>query len=99
MTDTRLTVIGCSDAFNNGGRNHTCFFVKNPSVCFLIDCGANTCSGLKQHHIYNEEIDVIVISHFHGDHYGGLPFFLLEAAALRRKTTLTIMSPQGCDAT
>src|SRR5690606_23724521 len=39
------------------------------------------------------DIDTIVISHFHGDHYGGVPFLLLEEAIQRREEPLTIISP------
>jgi len=96
MNDLEMTIIGSGDAFNSGGRNHTCFFIKSQLGCMLIDCGASACAGLKQAGINNEEIDCIVISHFHGDHYGGLPFFLLEAAVLKRKKPLTIISPPAC---
>jgi len=96
MAAIELTVIGCGDAFSSGGRAHTCFYVRAVSCCFLIDCGATAFSSLKKNGISNEEIDVVIISHFHGDHYGGLPFFLLEAAVLKRTKPLTIISPPGC---
>jgi ribonuclease BN (tRNA processing enzyme) len=91
-----LTFIGSGDAFGSGGRINTCFHVETPAVSFLIDCGAGTIPGLKKHNIIPDHIDIIMITHFHGDHYGGLPFFLLDAATFHRKKRLTIMSPPGC---
>ena len=41
-------------------------------------------------------IDVIFISHFHADHIAGLPFFLLEANYVTKRTRLlTIVGPPG----
>lgn len=96
MEPVELTVIGCSDAFGSGGRRNTCFHIKTPSDQFLIDCGASAFPGLKELNIDTEEISTIIISHFHGDHYGGLPFFLLEASRNLRTKPLTIVSPPGC---
>jgi ribonuclease BN (tRNA processing enzyme) len=53
-------------------------------------------SGLKAGAIDPLGIDIIVISHLHGDHFGGLPFFLVEAEVLsRRAEPLLIVGPPG----
>lgn len=97
MEKTVLKVIGCGDAFSSGGQLNTCFLVSTSlGNNFLIDCGAGTLAGLKRLGVTTNEIDIILISHFHGDHYGGLPFFLLEAATYGRREPLTIISPPGC---
>lgn len=96
MENITLTVIGCGDAFADGGRYQTCFYVQSPGCRFLIDCGATAYSGLKKNGISHEDIDLVMISHFHGDHFGGLPFLLLEAAETKRSRPLTIVSPPGC---
>jgi ribonuclease BN (tRNA processing enzyme) len=95
MDKIELKVIGCGDAFANGGRFHTCFYVKSPDCNFLIDCGSSAFTSLKQNGIANEDIDVILISHFHGDHYGGIPFILLDANFSKREKPLTIFTPPG----
>ncbi len=95
FSELTLTVIGSGDAFGSGGRLNTCFHVRCTSGQFLIDCGATVLSGLKQHGLKVQDIDVILITHFHGDHYGGLPFFLLDYARLAPDRRLTIVSPPG----
>lgn len=95
MSDVKLKVIGCGDAFGSGGRLNTCFYVQSNSGNFLIDCGATSLPGLKQHGVNINDIDAIVISHFHGDHYGGVPFLLLDAAIAGRSKKLQIISPNG----
>lgn len=59
----------------------------------LLDCGATAYYGIKRQGINIKDIDTVVISHFHGDHYGGVPFLLLDQAIQRRETPLTIISP------
>jgi len=91
----KLTVIGCGDAFGSGGRLNTCFYVKSASQGLLIDCGASSLPGLKLRGILVEDIDTIVLSHFHGDHYGGVPFLLLDAMSTGRTKKISIISPPG----
>src|SRR5882757_6980372 len=93
----QLRFVGCGDAFGSGGRNNTCFHVTGRSVNFLIDCGATSLPALKRLEIPRDEIDLILITHFHGDHYAGLPFFLLDAQFSRRTRPLVIAGPQGIE--
>ena len=94
----QLRFVGCGDALGSGGRFNTCFHVTGNSVNFLIDCGASSLPALKRLGIAREEIDLILITHFHGDHFGGLPFLLLDAQFTRRARPLVIAGPQGIEA-
>lgn len=92
----RLTVLGCGDAFGSGGRFNTCFHLAGATSNFLIDCGASSLIAMRRFGIDPNAIDAIVISHLHGDHFGGLPFLLLDAhLASRRRRALTIAGPPG----
>jgi ribonuclease BN (tRNA processing enzyme) len=93
----QLRFVGCGDAFGSGGRQNTCFHVTGSRVNFLIDCGATSLPALKRLDISRDEIDLILITHFHGDHFGGLPFLLLEAQFTRRSRPLVIAGPQGIE--
>ncbi len=91
-----LTFLGCGDAFGSKGRLNTCFYAAAPSSSFLIDCGASSLIAMQQHGLTTDDIDTILITHFHGDHYGGLPFLFLDAAKQRQRTRpLTIVTPEG----
>jgi len=91
----QLQFVGCGDAFGSGGRQNTCFHVTGASVNFLIDCGASSLPALKGLGIERNAIDLVLITHFHGDHFAGLPFFLLDAQFSRRTRPLIIAGPEG----
>ena len=92
----RLTVIGSGDAFGSGGRFHTCFLLETAKGTLLLDCGASALSALKVHNLGLDRVDGIVLSHLHGDHFGALPFLLLDWQFLtKRERPLVIAGPPG----
>jgi ribonuclease BN (tRNA processing enzyme) len=93
----KLQFVGCGDAFGSGGRQNTCFHVTGERVNFLIDCGASSLPALKRLGIARDAIDLILITHFHGDHFAGLPFLLLDAQFTRRTRPLVIAGPEGIE--
>jgi len=94
-----LQFVGCGDAFGSGGRFNTCFHLVGNRINALIDCGATSLVALNKLAIKRNDIDAIFISHFHADHVGGVPFFILEAThVLKRDRPLTIAGPPGLKA-
>src|ERR1700757_2563184 len=93
----QVRFVGCGDAFGSGGRSNTCFHFTGESANFLIDCGASSLPALKRLGIVRDDIDLILITHFHGDHFAGLPFLLLDAQFSRRTRPLVIAGPKGIE--
>lgn len=92
----RVTIVGSGDAFGSGGRFNTCFYLETANGKLLVDCGATALVGLKARAIDPNGIDGIVLSHLHGDHFGAIPFLLLDAQFLaRRDRPLVIAGPPG----
>ena len=93
-----ITFVGCGDVFGSGGRLQTCIHVATQDHRILIDCGASSLIGMKRLGIDPGEIGLIMLSHLHGDHFGGIPFLLLDAQFTRRTAPLTIAGPLGTQA-
>lgn len=92
----RLTFLGSGDAFGSGGRFNTCFHVEADAGNFLIDCGASSLIAMRRFGVDPNAVGIIFISHLHGDHFAGLPFFILDAQFYsRRSAPLVIAGPPG----
>jgi ribonuclease BN (tRNA processing enzyme) len=74
----RVTVLGSGDAFGSGGRHHSAYLIEAPGCTFLLDCGPTVLQSLKGADRDPGEIDFVLLSHLHGDHFGGVPFLLME---------------------
>jgi len=92
----RIHFLGTGDNFGSGGRFQACIHVEAGATRFMLDCGASSLIPMKRAGIRSDEIDVILISHLHGDHFGGIPFFILDAQLIScREVPLVIAGPPG----
>jgi ribonuclease BN (tRNA processing enzyme) len=97
MSAPTLTFVGSGDAVGSGGRLQTCVHVEIDATHFLLDCGASAVPGLKRSGIDVHSIETILLTHLHGDHFGGIPFYILDAQFARRTAPLTIAGPPGTE--
>jgi len=92
----KVQFAGCGDAFGSGGRFNTCLHVEDGARSFLVDCGASSLVALKKAGIDRGAIDAILLTHFHADHFGGIPFFILDQQLnVKRTRPLLIAGPPG----
>ncbi|WP_460661254.1 MBL fold metallo-hydrolase [Kribbella swartbergensis] len=88
--------MGSGDAFGSGGRFQTCIALAVDEVPrVLVDCGATSLTALRRQEFDPNEIETVVITHLHGDHFGGLPFVVLDGQFRRRTRDLTVVGPPG----
>jgi ribonuclease BN (tRNA processing enzyme) len=91
-----IQFLGSGDAFGSGGRFNTCFHVTVAHGSFLVDCGASSLISMRKFGVDPNRIHTVFVSHLHGDHFGGLPFLLLDAQFYsRRSVPLTLVGPPG----
>lgn len=91
-----VTFAGSGDAFGSGGRYQACIHLRVPGQApVLLDCGATSLSALKACALDPGEIGAVLISHLHGDHFGGLPYLILDGQFSRRTSPLAIAGPPG----
>jgi ribonuclease BN (tRNA processing enzyme) len=94
----KLHILGCGDAFGNGGRNQSGYLVEAADRLFLMDCGPTTLLAMKKAGFDPRRLDVVFLSHLHGDHFGGLPFFFISSLYEHpRDKPLHIAGPSGSE--
>ncbi len=91
----RVRFLGSGDAFGSGGRLQTCILIESGGFCCLVDCGASSLIALKRAAVDPHDIDTILITHLHGDHFGGIPFLILDGQFSRRSRRLLVAGPPG----
>lgn len=96
----KLKILGCGDAFGTGGRLNACFLLsRDGGSNLLIDCGATALVSMRRFGVDPDGIDAILISHLHGDHFGGLPIYILDAQVISaRVKPLVIVGPPSLGA-
>jgi ribonuclease BN (tRNA processing enzyme) len=80
MSEVRVRFLGTGSPFAPGGRMQSCIVVESDDGRIMLDCGATALVGMARAGIEPDSIDAIVLTHLHGDHFGGLPFLILQAA-------------------
>jgi ribonuclease BN (tRNA processing enzyme) len=90
-----LRFLGTGDAFGSGARYQACIWLRVGDFQVLLDCGATSLVAMKRFGVDPNDIDAVLVSHFHGDHFGGLPYLLLDGLFRRRSRDLEIAGPRG----
>lgn len=90
--------IGSGDSFGSGGRHQACILVEAAGQRLLLDCGATSLVALRGAGIDPASLDAVLISHFHGDHFGGVPFLILDQQFAKRRRPLVVAGPAGIEA-
>jgi ribonuclease BN (tRNA processing enzyme) len=92
----RVSFLGTGDAFNARARCHASYLVSGPSATLLLDCGPTALLAMKRDGHSTDALDAVVLSHLHGDHFAGLPFFFLAYIFdAPRRRPLTVVGPPG----
>jgi ribonuclease BN (tRNA processing enzyme) len=94
----KVRFLGSGDAFGSGGRFQTCIHVEAAGAQVLVDCGASSLVAMRRFGVDPQAIDAVVLSHLHGDHFGGVPFLILDGQFKRRTRSLAVAGPPGVEA-
>ncbi|MCB1326592.1 MAG: MBL fold metallo-hydrolase [Spirochaetales bacterium] len=96
----QVTIIGSGNAFNTDGRAHAAYLLEHSGgEILLMDCGATTLYRLQAERFDANRLSGLLLTHFHGDHFGGLPFLLLQLDLVcRRQDAFVILGPPGVEA-
>ena len=92
----RIQFLGSGNAFSDGGRANAAIHVTAPGVSLLLDCGGSALPAIKKH-VDPATIGAIAVTHLHGDHFGGITFFVIEQHFAGRTAELVTAGPPSLE--
>jgi ribonuclease Z len=93
--DLDVVFLGTSASVPTAQRAPTALVVRRGGDRLLFDCGEGTQRQLLRSSVGLVELREVFVSHFHADHYLGLPGMLKTFALRGRDLPLTIYGPPG----
>ena len=87
--------IGVGDACDPDYGNTSVHLVTDNQVSILFDCGFSVPHSYFAFCTDPDQLDLVWISHFHGDHYFGLPLLLLRFWEMGRSKSLLLTGQSG----
>jgi len=95
MTQMSIIFLGTGGSWPSVKRNVTSLAVKRGSEIILFDCGEGTQRQFQKSNLSYMQISKIFITHFHGDHFLGLPGLIQTMQLNDRVAPLHIYGPKG----
>lgn len=92
----RVTFAGVGEAFDELLPN-TSLLVESGTSSILLDCGFTASCRFWGQATRPLELDAVFVSHFHADHYFGLPALVVRSIEEGRTKRLTILGPSGIE--
>jgi ribonuclease Z len=93
--DLEVAFLGTSGSVPTARRAPASLVLRRGGERFLLDCGEGTQRQLLRSGIGLVELREILLTHYHADHYLGLPGMLKTFALRGRELPLTIYGPVG----
>ncbi|MEG1482173.1 ribonuclease Z [Clostridium sp.] len=90
-----ICLVGCGGGMPMPYRNLSVVLINVEGRKILIDCGEGTQVSMRIASLGFKSIDVICISHIHGDHVNGMTGLLGTIGNSGRTEPLTIIGPEG----
>lgn len=90
-----VCLLGCGGSMPTPDRSLSAALISFKGRKILIDCGEGTQVSMKQVGWGFKSVDIICLTHSHGDHTIGLPGLLSTIGNAGRVEPLTIIGPEG----
>jgi ribonuclease Z len=95
MTQLRVIFLGTGGSWPTVKRNVSSIAVKRGSEIILFDCGEGTQRQFQHSNLSYMQISKIFITHFHGDHFLGVPGLIQTMQLNDRDVPLHLYGPKG----
>jgi ribonuclease Z len=93
--DLDIVFMGTAGSMPTAQRAPTAVLLRRGGEKLLVDCGEGTQRQLLRSDVGLVDFEEIFVSHFHADHYLGLPGMLKTFALRGRELPLTVYGPPG----
>ncbi len=93
-SNVKIVFLGTGGSMPKPGRSLPSVAIHIDNIMNLFDCGEGTQKQLMKSAISFMDISNIFITHFHGDHFLGLPGLLNTLSFMGRKNDLNIFGPE-----
>ena len=93
----KIHFLGTSATVPTLERNVSSIAIENFNQIILFDCGEGTMIQCRKQKLKISKISKIFISHFHGDHFLGIPALLMTFTLYKRTKPLEIYGPPGME--
>jgi ribonuclease Z len=86
----KITFVGTGSGKTSLNQFHSSILISSESYNLLIDAGDGISRALLFNEINFNTVDGIVITHFHPDHFSGLPSLIFQMKISDRKKPLDV---------
>ncbi len=95
MHDIHVIPLGTASAIPSRERHPSATALVRKGRVLLFDCGEGTQMRFMDAGLKITRIDAVFVTHFHGDHFFGLPGLISSLSLLQRRKPLTVVGPLG----
>lgn len=88
----KLQFIGTGSGKTSLKRNHSSILFDTDKSKILIDCGDGISKALMKYDIAFNQIDTIIFTHYHADHFSGISSLITQMKLYKRKSELKIFT-------
>ncbi len=89
-----ITVLGCDGSYPGPGGACSGYLVRSAAACVWLDAGPGTLANL-QRYVGLGEVDAVVLSHEHPDHWSDLEGFVVACRYALGITGVPVFAPAG----
>src|SRR5438445_2093401 len=93
----QIVFLGTSGSWPTPKRNVSAVAIKRGPEVILFDCGEGTQRQFMQSKLSFMQVSRVFVSHFHGDHFLGLPGMVQSMSMNGRETPLEVYGPRGIE--
>ena len=93
----RVVILGSAAAVNDAHHDYTHFLlIGEDDTPVLVDAGSNPLGKIQKLGLNDEELEDIVLTHFHPDHVAGIPNMMMHMWLLGRKAPMRFYGLHHC---